>query len=84
MAHTKSQGSTTNGRDSAGQRLGIKAFGGERITAGSVLVRQRGTKWAPAKNVAVGRDDSLYALIDGVVTYKRGVKTFVSVLPLPH
>jgi len=84
MAHKKGQGSSRNGRDSKAQRLGIKATGGQVVTTGSILVRQRGTKWAPAKNVAVGRDDSLYALIDGVVTYKRGVKTFVSVLPLPH
>ena len=84
MAHKKGQGSSRNGRDSKSQRLGIKAAGGQAVTTGSILVRQRGTKWAPAKNVAVGRDDSLYALIDGVVTFKRGVKTFVSVLPLPQ
>lgn len=84
MAHKKGQGSSRNGRDSRAQRLGIKATGGQVVTTGSILVRQRGTKWAPAKNVAVGRDDTLYALIDGVVSYKKGVKTFVSVLPLPH
>jgi large subunit ribosomal protein L27 len=84
MAHKKGQGSSRNGRDSRAQRLGIKAAGGQVVTTGSILVRQRGTKWAPAKNVAVGRDDSLYALIDGVVTFKRGVKTFVSVLPVPQ
>ena len=84
MAHKKGQGSSRNGRDSKSQRLGIKAAGGQAVTTGSILVRQRGTKWAPAKNVAVGRDDSLYALIDGIVTFKRGVKTFVSVLPAPQ
>lgn len=84
MAHKKGQGASRNGRDSKSQRLGIKAAGGQAVTTGSILVRQRGTKWAPAKNVAVGRDDSLYALIDGIVTFKRGTKTFVSVLPAPQ
>ena len=84
MAHKKGQGSSRNGRDSKAQRLGIKAAGGQAVTTGSILVRQRGTKWAPAKNVAVGRDDSLYALIDGIVTFKKGTKTFVSVLPAPQ
>ena len=81
MAHKKGQGSTRNGRDSYAQRLGIKASGGEFVTAGSILVRQRGTKWHPAKNVGVGKDDSLFALIDGVVTYRKSYRTFVSVLP---
>ena len=81
MAHKKGQGSTRNGRDSNAQRLGIKASGGEFVTAGSILVRQRGTKWHPAKNVGVGKDDSLFALIDGVVTYRKSYRTFVSVLP---
>ncbi len=84
MAHKKGQGSSRNGRDSRAQRLGVKATGGQFVTTGSILVRQRGTKWSPAKNVAVGRDDSLYALIDGIVTYKKGVKTFVSVVPQPQ
>lgn len=81
MAHKKGQGATRNGRDSNAQRLGIKASGGEFVTAGSILVRQRGTKWHPAKNVGTGRDDTLFALIDGVVTYRKGKHTFVSVLP---
>lgn len=81
MAHKKGQGSTRNGRDSRAQRLGIKATGGQFVTAGSILVRQCGTKWHPSKNVGVGRDYSLFALIDGVVSYRKGVKTFVSVLP---
>ncbi len=82
MAHKKGQGSTRNGRDSNAQRLGVKATGGEFVTAGSILVRQRGTKWHPAKNVGVGRDDSLFALIDGVVSYRKAARTFVSVLPV--
>jgi large subunit ribosomal protein L27 len=82
MAHKKGQGSTRNGRDSRAQRLGIKATEGEFVTAGSILVRQRGTKWHPAKNVGVGRDDTLYALIDGVVSFRKTYRTFVSVLPV--
>lgn len=81
MAHKKGQGSTRNGRDSRAQRLGIKATAGQFVTAGSILVRQCGTKWHPCKNVGVGRDFSLFALIDGVVSYRKGEKTFVSVLP---
>ena len=82
MAHKKGQGASRNGRDSKSKRLGIKATGGQLVTTGSILVRQRGTKWTPAKNVAVGRDDTLFSLIDGVVSYKKGVKTYVSVLPV--
>lgn len=81
MAHKKGQGSTRNGRDSHSQRLGIKATGGEFVTTGSIIVRQRGTRWYPAKNVGVGKDHTLYAEIDGIVTYRKGAKTFVSVLP---
>jgi large subunit ribosomal protein L27 len=81
MAHKKGQGSTRNGRDSNAQRLGIKATAGEFVTAGSILVRQRGTKWHPAKNVGVGRDDTLFALVDGKVVFTRGTRTKVSVLP---
>lgn len=84
MAHKKGQGSTRNGRDSNSQRLGIKATAGQSVTAGSILVRQCGTKWAPAKNVAVGRDYTLYSLIDGIVSYRKGVKTYVSVMPHPQ
>ena len=83
MASTKSQGSTTNGRDSAGQRLGVKAFGGEKITAGSIIVRQRGTKFFPGLNVGLGSDDTIFAKINGVVKfewYKRGKKQ-ISVYP---
>ena len=81
MAHKKGQGSTRNGRDSNAQRLGIKATAGEFVTAGSILVRQRGTKWHPAKNVGVGRDDTLFALIDGKVVHTRGLRTKISVVP---
>ena len=81
MAHKKGQGSTRNGRDSKSQRLGIKATGGEFVTTGSIIVRQRGTKWVPKKNVGIGRDDTLYALIDGIVTYRKTDRTYVSVLP---
>lgn len=74
MAHTKSQGSSTNGRDSNGQRLGVKASGGQLVTAGSVIVRQRGTHIAPGRNTGVGDDDTVYATADGVVRfeYRRG------------
>ena len=81
MAHKKGQGSTRNGRDSNSQRLGIKASGGQFVTAGSIIVRQRGTQWTPAKNVGKGRDDTLFALMDGIVTYRKTNKTYVSVLP---
>ncbi len=81
MAHKKGQGSTRNGRDSNAQRLGVKATGGQFVTTGSIIVRQRGTRWVPAKNVGVGRDHTLFALIDGVVTYRKTDRTYVSVLP---
>lgn len=81
MAQKKGQGSTRNGRDSRSQRLGVKATMGEFVTAGSILVRQCGTKWHPCKNVGVGRDFSLFALVDGVVSFRKGAKTFVSVVP---
>jgi large subunit ribosomal protein L27 len=71
MAHKKAAGSTKNGRDSNGQRRGVKKFGGERVTAGHILVRQVGTKLHPGNNVGMGRDYTLFALIDGVVTFER-------------
>ncbi|MCI0382644.1 MAG: 50S ribosomal protein L27 [Chlamydiae bacterium] len=83
MAHKKGQGSTRNGRDSNSQRLGIKAIHGQFVTTGSILVRQRGTKWRPAKNVAMGRDDSIYSLVDGIVSYRKSDHTYVSVVPHP-
>jgi large subunit ribosomal protein L27 len=82
MAHKKGQGSTRNGRDSNSQRLGVKASGGQFVTAGSIIVRQRGTPWVPAKNVGKGKDDTLFALMDGIVTYRKTNKTYVSVLPV--
>ena len=81
MAHKKGQGSTRNGRDSQSKRLGIKATDGQFVTTGSILVRQNGTKWHPSKNVGVGKDYTLFALIDGIVIFKKSNKTFVSVLP---
>jgi large subunit ribosomal protein L27 len=72
MAHKKGQGSSRNGRDSAGQRLGVKRFGGQTVTAGSILVRQRGTTYHPGPNVGKGRDNTLFALADGKV-YFRGI-----------
>ncbi len=76
MAHKKGGGSAKNNRDSNSQRLGIKRFGGETVRAGSILVRQRGTQFHPGENVGIGRDDTLFAKIDGVVVYteKRGRK----------
>lgn len=79
MAHKKGQGSTRNGRDSHSQRLGVKTGAGQFVKAGSILVRQRGTKWHPAKNVARGNDDTLFALADGVVTFRKTNKTYVSI-----
>lgn len=71
MAHKKGVGSTRNGRDSNPQYLGVKRYGGENVTAGSIIMRQRGTVIHPGRNVGIGRDDTLFALIDGVVTFER-------------
>ena len=73
MAHKKAAGSSRNGRDSAGKRLGVKRFGGQEVTAGSILVRQRGTTFHPGNNVGCGKDYTLFALVDGVVKFE--VKT---------
>ena len=83
MAHKKGGGSSTNGRDSNAQRLGVKAFAGETVTGGSIIVRQRGTRVKPGVNVGRGKDDTLFALIDGVVLFqdKGQDGRFVSVLP---
>ncbi|MEM7223593.1 MAG: 50S ribosomal protein L27 [Pseudomonadota bacterium] len=83
MAHKKAGGSSRNGRDSPGQRLGVKRFGGEQVVPGNIIVRQRGTKFHPGANVGMGRDHTIFALIDGQVTFqtKRGGRTFISVLP---
>jgi large subunit ribosomal protein L27 len=78
MAHKKAGGSSRNGRDSAGQRLGVKIYGGQTVKAGNILVRQRGTKIHVGKNVGVGKDHTLFALIDGVVAYETVGKTRTS------
>ena len=84
MAHKKAGGSSRNGRDSQGRRLGVKLFGGESVTAGNILARQRGTKWHAGPNVGTGKDHSLFALIDGHVKFNTKAKgrVFVSVLPM--
>ncbi len=84
MAHKKGVGSSRNGRDSAGRRLGVKAFGGQTVTGGSILVRQRGTKFRPGLNVGIGGDDSLFAKVGGTVVFEqRGTRgRFISVIPL--
>lgn len=81
MAHKKGQGSTRNGRDSQSQRRGIKATMGQFVTAGSIIVRQCGTKWHPENNVGMGRDYTIFALKDGIVSFRQAGKTFVSVIP---
>ena len=75
MAHKKGPGSTRNGRDSNSQRLGVKRYGGEVVTAGNILVRQRGTKIHPGTNVGLGKDDTLFALIDGIVTFEHKTRS---------
>ncbi len=72
MAHKKGQGSVRNGRDSPGQRLGVKIYGGQRVTIGNIIVRQHGTKFRPGRNVGRGKDDTLFALADGVVAFEQG------------
>jgi large subunit ribosomal protein L27 len=83
MAHKKAGGSSRNGRDSKGRRLGVKKFGGEAVLAGNILVRQRGTKWWPGSGVGLGRDHTIYATETGTVRFHKGLKgrTFVSVTP---
>ncbi|AKR57310.1 MULTISPECIES: 50S ribosomal protein L27 [Paradevosia] len=83
MAHKKAGGSSRNGRDTAGRRLGVKKFGGEAVIAGNILVRQRGTKWHPGTGVGLGKDHTIYALVDGTVTFRTRAnsKVFVSVQP---
>jgi large subunit ribosomal protein L27 len=72
MAHKKAGGSSRNGRDSAGRRLGVKKFGGENVLAGNIIVRQRGTKWYPGAGVGIGKDHTLFALTDGRVSFRDG------------
>ena len=83
MAHKKAGGSSRNGRDSAGKRLGVKKFGGEVVIPGNILVRQRGTKFHPGRNVGLGRDHTLFALVPGKVAFRRSVagRTFVDIEP---
>ncbi|HEX2206432.1 MAG TPA: 50S ribosomal protein L27 [Longimicrobium sp.] len=85
MAHKKGGGSTRNGRDSNAQRLGVKRYGGERVLAGNILIRQRGTRFHPGANVGIGSDDTLFALVDGMVQFGRKDKKGknVSVIPFP-
>ncbi len=82
MAHKKAVGSTKNGRDSRGKRLGVKKFGGEVVRAGNILVRQRGSTYHAGANVGTGRDFTLFALVDGVVEFKQGLRQFISVKPV--
>ena len=83
MAHKKAGGSSRNGRDSAGRRLGVKKFGGESVLAGNIIIRQRGTKWHPGDNVGMGKDHTLFALVDGNVSFRKTrERTTVSVAPL--
>ena len=81
MAHKKAGGSTRNGRDSAGRRLGVKKFGGEVVVPGNIIIRQRGTKYHPGKNVSIGKDHTIFAIKEGVVSFqkKSGSKSFVNV-----
>ena len=83
MAHKKAGGSSRNGRDSAGRRLGMKKFGGELVIPGNIICRQRGTKWWPGENVGMGKDHTIFATVEGHVSFKKGLKgrTFISVLP---
>lgn len=85
MAHKKAGGSSRNGRDSSGQRRGVKRFGGESVRAGNILVRQLGTRFHPGNNVGMGRDYTLFALIDGVVAFefKDKIRQKISVYPAP-
>ena len=83
MAHKKAGGSSRNGRDSAGRRLGVKCFGGQSVLAGNIILRQRGTKYHPGRNTGMGKDHTIFATVGGTVRFKRstGGRTFVSVVP---
>ncbi len=84
MAHKKAGGSSRNGRDSAGRRLGVKKYGGELVVPGNIIVRQRGTKFFPGLNVGMGKDHTLFATVDGNVQFHKGLKnrTFISIVPV--
>lgn len=83
MAHKKAGGSSRNGRDSESKRLGVKKFGGEAVIAGNIIIRQRGTRWHPGNNVGIGKDHTLFALSNGVVSFQRKAnnRSYVSVIP---
>ncbi|MEM6941829.1 MAG: 50S ribosomal protein L27 [Pseudomonadota bacterium] len=83
MAHKKAGGSSRNGRDSAGRRLGVKKYGGEAVIPGNIIVRQRGTKFWPGEGVGMGKDHTIFATVDGAVQFHKGLKkrTFISVMP---
>ncbi|MEM9318148.1 MAG: 50S ribosomal protein L27 [Pseudomonadota bacterium] len=83
MAHKKAGGSSRNGRDSAGRRLGVKKFGGEAVIPGNIIIRQRGTRWYPGEGVGMGKDHTIFATSQGHVSFRKGFKgrTFVSVMP---
>lgn len=81
MAHKKGQSSSRNGRDSNPKYLGVKAYGGEKVTAGSIIIRQRGTRIHPGKNVGCGKDFTLFALCDGIVEFQRSAKKKVNIIP---
>ena len=85
MAHKKAGGSSRNGRDSAGRRLGVKKSGGQAVIPGNIIIRQRGTKYHPGDNVGIGKDHTIFAKVEGAVTFetKRGGRTYVSVEPSP-
>ncbi|MFN3971047.1 MAG: 50S ribosomal protein L27 [Gemmobacter sp.] len=86
MAHKKAGGSSRNGRDSAGRRLGVKLFGGQAAIPGNIIVRQRGTTWHPGSGVGMGVDHTIFATVEGRVAFRKGFKgrTFISVLPMPE
>jgi large subunit ribosomal protein L27 len=86
MAHKKAGGSSRNGRDSKGRRLGVKRYAGERVLAGNILVRQRGTKWHAGMNVGIGKDHTLFALVPGQVEFRSRAKgrTHIAVVPMPE
>jgi large subunit ribosomal protein L27 len=84
MAHKKAGGSSRNGRDSAGRRLGVKLYGGQAVIPGNIIVRQRGTKWWPGEGVGMGKDHTIFALTEGRVGFHKGLKgrTYISVMPV--
>lgn len=84
MATKKGGGSTRNGRDSAGRRLGVKKFGGESVIAGNIIARQRGTKFHPGQNVGIGRDFTIFSLVDGVVQFRKAAKNRIKIDVVPN